>query len=432
MSLSKCFSPFLTCLLLLFVVGFSASCSEKPSDGQDAGLGNVTGAACWWCLDAGVESPPDKSSGPGKNVDPVCYKACIGKGVNEDECAKKHCFVDPSATPKGVDEKCYKSCIAKGVSQKDCQYKYCSLSNPPKGVDGKCYSACIAKGAGKDVCTKACGGGGKDPGVDSKCYDACIKKGQKPDACKKACPGKGSSKSPCYDDCSKKGYSDTLCKIACPEGSRNTEGKKCYDTCLGEGKKPADCEVKCLGGGVAPKDKIGQACYDLCAKGGEKAENCKAKCFPEKTCKDKCLKEGKELAECDKKCASACQDQCMKDVGKEDLCKARCGNATSDPGKCDSKSQLSFSKDIKPIIQVCTKCHGAKASGGVNFTEHALFVGKKGKSGKLVVAPSDHTMSMMVHRLEGRGNLMPKGGPALPKESIQKIKDWICSGAKDN
>lgn len=53
---------------------------------------------------------------------------------------------------------------------------------------------------------------------------------------------------------------------------------------------------------------------------------------------------------------------------------------------------------------------------------------------KLLVKPGDAAGSYLVNKVEGThscGGAMPPGA-RLPKVDIEKLKAWICQGAKDN
>jgi hypothetical protein len=82
-------------------------------------------------------------------------------------------------------------------------------------------------------------------------------------------------------------------------------------------------------------------------------------------------------------------------------------------------------------LSVCS-CHG-RGDGGLFISGHGSIVNQAGRSGNIAIKPFDIAGSHLIDRLEGRGGpLMPQGGPALPAASIQKIKDWVCNGAKNN
>ena len=76
----------------------------------------------------------------------------------------------------------------------------------------------------------------------------------------------------------------------------------------------------------------------------------------------------------------------------------------------------------------CLNCHG---SGGpvaaILLIEDYSVLIEKG-----AVVPGDPDASRLYKRLLGEGGpLMPQGGPPLPEEKIETIKDWILAGAPD-
>jgi len=102
-----------------------------------------------------------------------------------------------------------------------------------------------------------------------------------------------------------------------------------------------------------------------------------------------------------------------------------------------SAATLAFSqkadlfRQVQPIfVQSCSGCHGDKVqSGALRLDEKAPALAG-GKSGKAIL-PGDAANSPMMKRLAGAGGLprMPLGGPALPAEKIDLIRQWIDAGA---
>ncbi|SHO60534.1 DUF1553 domain-containing protein [Algoriphagus zhangzhouensis] len=94
--------------------------------------------------------------------------------------------------------------------------------------------------------------------------------------------------------------------------------------------------------------------------------------------------------------------------------------------------KVDFSTEIKPILNKhCISCHGGvKKSGGfsVLFEEEALAVTE---SGHPSIIPGDANNSELIKRLSDPDPelRMPYGKPALAKEEIQILKDWINEGA---
>jgi hypothetical protein len=95
--------------------------------------------------------------------------------------------------------------------------------------------------------------------------------------------------------------------------------------------------------------------------------------------------------------------------------------------------QISFLQNVRPILQQygCISCHGG--SGGLVVGTVAQLM-QGGDHGPAVV-PNNADGSNIVKKISPNppfGDRMPQGGPYLPDSTIQKIKDWINQGAKDN
>lgn len=96
------------------------------------------------------------------------------------------------------------------------------------------------------------------------------------------------------------------------------------------------------------------------------------------------------------------------------------------------KKKVDYSTEIKPILNKhCISCHGGvKKSGGFSllFEDEALAVTE---SGHPSIIPGDATNSEMIKRLSDPDPelRMPYGKPALSKEEIDLLKDWINQGA---
>jgi mono/diheme cytochrome c family protein len=91
---------------------------------------------------------------------------------------------------------------------------------------------------------------------------------------------------------------------------------------------------------------------------------------------------------------------------------------------------VSFANDVLPILQgSCAGCHSAGGgSAGLDLTSYnGVMAGARGNP---VVVPGDANNSLLVGMVSsGR---MPRGGPKLANEQIQKIIDWINAGADNN
>ncbi|MDH3511472.1 MAG: hypothetical protein OER85_11525 [Gammaproteobacteria bacterium] len=108
-------------------------------------------------------------------------------------------------------------------------------------------------------------------------------------------------------------------------------------------------------------------------------------------------------------------------------------------GGCDRAEQMSFSQDVKPILdQNCIACHvpgepGQNASG---FSMESYDDLMKGTNfGPMIIAGNSETSNMVV-LMEGRADpsiSMPHGElEPVSKADIAKIRLWIDQGAKNN
>ena len=88
---------------------------------------------------------------------------------------------------------------------------------------------------------------------------------------------------------------------------------------------------------------------------------------------------------------------------------------------------------------ICTACHaGAAAPLGLRLDEgasYAMLVNAPSAEAPDLnrVTPGDPDASYLIQKLEGRaavGDRMPLGGPALPAETIDVIRQWIADGAQ--
>ena len=92
----------------------------------------------------------------------------------------------------------------------------------------------------------------------------------------------------------------------------------------------------------------------------------------------------------------------------------------------------------------CTNCHNAsraRFNGGLDLSASAAYadlvnVPSRGKPGAVRVVPGDAANSYLIHKLEGRpdivGGRMPLGGPYLTSGQILVIRRWIDVGAPND
>lgn len=90
-------------------------------------------------------------------------------------------------------------------------------------------------------------------------------------------------------------------------------------------------------------------------------------------------------------------------------------------------AQVSFKQDVLPIFQKnCGFCHGAM--GGLDLKDYKSLMTMG--NNKPQVIPGKPQESLLIKRMEEKP-IMPPSGP-LPTSDMQKIKQWITEGAKDN
>jgi hypothetical protein len=115
-----------------------------------------------------------------------------------------------------------------------------------------------------------------------------------------------------------------------------------------------------------------------------------------------------------------------------------------EPTFASVQSQIFETTDVAGR-QACIACHtnvGRTPSGGLNLVHDGAYdqlvnVASRGKPGAIRVIPGDAENSYLVHKLEGRsdivGRRMPQAGPPfLTDGQILILKRWIALGAPRN
>ena len=106
---------------------------------------------------------------------------------------------------------------------------------------------------------------------------------------------------------------------------------------------------------------------------------------------------------------------------------------------CSGEPAISFSQDVKPIIdQNCVSCHQLDGKGvlasGFDMTSYDGLI-KGAQFGPMIIA-GDAEGSNMVVLMEGRADpsiSMPHGQQKpISKAKIKTIRLWIDQGAKNN
>lgn len=90
-----------------------------------------------------------------------------------------------------------------------------------------------------------------------------------------------------------------------------------------------------------------------------------------------------------------------------------------------------FARDIQPIFeQRCYACHGPTMQQGELRLDSSNSVFRGGGSGVAAVVPGDSTNSLLYRYVAGLGETrMPPVEPFLSSEQVERIKEWIDSGA---
>lgn len=93
---------------------------------------------------------------------------------------------------------------------------------------------------------------------------------------------------------------------------------------------------------------------------------------------------------------------------------------------------MDFTRDVRPILQQCLKCHGPdKQQGGLRFdtSKGAL---REGDSGSIAILKSNAAQSELIRRVESpeTSERMPPEGEPLSLKQIKTLRAWIDDGAR--
>jgi hypothetical protein len=102
-----------------------------------------------------------------------------------------------------------------------------------------------------------------------------------------------------------------------------------------------------------------------------------------------------------------------------------------------------LSGNVQPVFtQTCAislACHQQGGAGGLNLQAGASASSTVGvttaqSAGKALVDPFDAEASYLYNKVTGQGvaTQMPLGGPALPPDQMDAIRNWILEGAANN
>ena len=89
---------------------------------------------------------------------------------------------------------------------------------------------------------------------------------------------------------------------------------------------------------------------------------------------------------------------------------------------------------------MCVNCHGALPQAGLDVRPPQSYDNLVNVtspiSGVVYVVPDDPDASYLIHKLEGRddiiGSRMPQLGDPLPPELLELVRSWIQTGALNN
>jgi hypothetical protein len=105
-------------------------------------------------------------------------------------------------------------------------------------------------------------------------------------------------------------------------------------------------------------------------------------------------------------------------------------SATPATGDLPSKVEISYTKDIAPILEAsCVKCHGVeKVSRGLDLTTYDKAMAGSVKGPVIIAGDAENSL---LYKLLVQGK-MPKQGTKLTQAQIETIKAWIAQGALNN
>lgn len=111
--------------------------------------------------------------------------------------------------------------------------------------------------------------------------------------------------------------------------------------------------------------------------------------------------------------------------------------SAQDSSKADTTKQISFSKDVAPILnKFCVTCHNADDQHPSElYMDDYESLMKGGKHGKAIV-PGNSKQSLLFDKMSDKppfGKIMPPPGKRRPTdEQIAVICQWVDQGAKKN
>ncbi|MBK03738.1 MAG: hypothetical protein CL920_29650 [Deltaproteobacteria bacterium] len=204
------------------------------------------------------------------------------------------------------------------------------------------------------------------------------------------------------------------CGTACATGETCKAGKcESSNTCSnGE----TDCSGTCTD--TQTDDKNCGSCGNVCTanqtcKAGKCEDNAVTCGTGETDCSGTCVKTDSDVNNCGS-CGNACASGESCNAGK---CEA--------PSKC-GPTTISFSTDVYPILNASCSCHQS-GTGGLKFGNVSeTFTNLAGH-----ITAGDPDTSNLIKRMESSASPMPPSGK-IGQTDIDKIRNWICQGAKNN
>jgi len=122
-----------------------------------------------------------------------------------------------------------------------------------------------------------------------------------------------------------------------------------------------------------------------------------------------------------------------------------CGGSSNSPSAPSETNTTSLNATFSSIQRQiftprCVACHGTVTNGGLDLSASVAFANlvntRSSQTSLLRVAPGDPESSYLIHKLEGRadiiGERMPQGGPFLSTTELDTIKAWVTAGALNN
>jgi mono/diheme cytochrome c family protein len=101
------------------------------------------------------------------------------------------------------------------------------------------------------------------------------------------------------------------------------------------------------------------------------------------------------------------------------------------PGPPPAPAAIDFARDIQPLLQKrCFACHGGgQSQGGLRLDTRAEAL-RGGDTGS-AFQPGHAAESLLLQRVSGAGpkHVMPPAGPRLTPTDVQRLRQWIDSGA---